>query len=317
MKKISTSSIATPCDSAESDKTNYLFQKATGHIPYNMTNDYIFRIVLQKNEDSRKCLIRDLLHLKDGEVVSATVLNPIDPGDAASAKETRMDIRVELNNHARLNIEMQVTDYHDWPERSLTYLAREFNSLKHGEDYKDVPPVYQIAFLNYTLFPEDPEFYATYRMINVKTGKVYSDKYTLSVIELNHIDIATEDDHRYGIDKWAMLLKATTWEEVKMITEGNNALASTAESIFLSNEDYNIRKVALEREEARIRQEKKDELIKQQAAQINDQAAQINDQAAHINDQAAQINDQAAQINDQAAEIERLKEIIASAGLKA
>ena len=88
-----------------------------------------------------------------------------------------------------------------------------------------------------------------------------------------------------------------------MITEGNNALASTAESIFLSNEDYNIRKVALEREEARIRQEKKDELIKQQAAQINNQAAQINDQAA--------------QINDQAAEIERLKEIIASAGLKA
>ena len=119
-------------------------------------------------------------------------------------------------------------------------------------------------------------------MINVKTGKVYSDKYTLSVIELNHIDLATEDDLRYGIDKWAMLLKATTWEEVKMITEGNNALASTAESIFLSNEDYNIRKVALEREEARIRQEKKDELIKQQAA-----------------------------------EIERLKEIIASAGLKA
>ena len=280
--------------SSNNNPTTYQFMNATGSIRYPMTNDYIFRIVLQKNEISRKALIRDLLHLEENEVISAEVTNPIDPGDSAQSKETRMDIRVILNHNAHLDIEMQVVNYNDWPERSLTYLSREFNSLKHGEDYKDIPPVYHIAFLNFTLFPEDPEFYATYRMLNVKTGKVYSDKYTLSVIDLNHIDLATKEDRIYGIDDWARLLKADTWEEVKMITNGNNALASTAESIFLSNEDYNIRKVALEREEARLEREYKEKKIQALSQTVADQNQQLADMDK---------------------EIVRLKELLATVGI--
>ena len=36
---------------------NYNFLSATGKIEYNMTNDYMFRIVLQKNEETLKNLI--------------------------------------------------------------------------------------------------------------------------------------------------------------------------------------------------------------------------------------------------------------------
>ncbi len=221
-----------------------------------------------------------------------------------------------LNHNAHLDIEMQVVNYNDWPERSLTYLSREFNSLKHGEDYKDIPPVYHIAFLNFTLFPEEPEFYATYRMINVKTGKVYSDKYTLSVIDLNHIDLATKEDRIYGIDDWARLLKANTWEEVKMITNGNNALASTAESIFLSNEDYNIRKVALEREEARLEREYKEKKIQALSQTVADQNQQLADQHQQLADKNQQLADKNQQLADMDKENARLKELLAAAGIK-
>ena len=47
-----------------------------------------------------------------------------------------------------------------------THLCRSFDQLSHGQDYSDVKPVIHIAFLDYSLFPEKPEFCATYRLMN-------------------------------------------------------------------------------------------------------------------------------------------------------
>lgn len=49
-----------------------------------------------------------------------------------------------------------------------THLCRSFDQLSHGQDYSDVKPVIHIAFLDYSLFPENPEFCATYRLMNEK-----------------------------------------------------------------------------------------------------------------------------------------------------
>jgi predicted RNase H-like nuclease (RuvC/YqgF family) len=34
------------------------------------------------------------------------------------------------------------------------------------------------------------------------------------VLDLNQINLATEEDKRYQIDRWARLFKATTWDEL-------------------------------------------------------------------------------------------------------
>ena len=57
--------------------------------------------------------------------------------------------------------------------------------------------------LDYTLFNEYPEFYATYELINVKNYQKYSDNITLNVVNLSRIDLATEEDKQYHIDEWA------------------------------------------------------------------------------------------------------------------
>ena len=61
--------------------------------------------------------------------------------------------------------------------------------------------------------------------------------------------MATGEDKTYNIDKWAQLFKAKTCEDLKMIAQNNESMTSAAESIFLSNQDYNIRKVIRERQE--------------------------------------------------------------------
>ncbi len=74
-------------------------------------------------------------------------------------------------------------------------------------------------------------------MRNVRDGYEYSGKFNLSVIELNHIDMATEEDKLYGVDKWARVFKAKTWEELKMLAKENPYIESAAKSIFEYNND--------------------------------------------------------------------------------
>ena len=116
--------------------------------------------------------------------------------------------------------------------RSLSYMCRRFDNVSRGKDYETVRPVYHISFLDFTLFENHPEFFAKFQLRNSKDNFLYTDKFNLYVIESNHIEMATAEDKSNDIDTWARLFKATTWEEIKMITKENPSLNSTAESIF-------------------------------------------------------------------------------------
>ena len=157
------------------------YLNATGAIPHNMTNDYMFRYILQKNEKVLKGLISSLLHLEPAQIQKIIIQNPINLSEDISAKDFIMDIKVLLNDKSLINLEMQVNNEHNWAERSLSYLCRTFDHLYRGQDYEEALPVHHIGFLDFTLFPDYPEFYATYQLLNIKTHYLYSSKFSLSV----------------------------------------------------------------------------------------------------------------------------------------
>ena len=156
--------------------------EATGTIQYNMTNNYMFRFILQQNQKVLKGLIASLLHFDPDEIKSIEIRNPIDLSGNVAGKEFILDIKVMLNDDTLINLEMQVQNEHNWPERSLSYLCRNYDQLYRGQKYEAALPVYHIGFLDFTLFPEQAEFYATYRMLNIKNHHLYSDKLTLCVV---------------------------------------------------------------------------------------------------------------------------------------
>lgn len=222
---------------------------AHGEIPYGMTNDYMFRAVLQSSNKVLRGLICSLLHLSASRVTSVEITNPIILGEAITDKEFRLDINVVLNNHILINLEMQIANKLNWQNRSIMYLCRSFDQLNHGQTYTDANPVIHIGFLDYTLFEDNPEFYATYKLINVKNHQKYSDSLTLNVIDLSHIHLATDEDRKYHIHEWAMLFKATTWEEIKMLASKNEYLQEASETIFRMSADDLVRKHCRDREE--------------------------------------------------------------------
>lgn len=273
---------------------------AHGPLRFNMTNDYMFRAVLQSNNKVLRGLICSLLHLSEDEIISVEITNPIILGDAITNKEFRLDVNVRLNNHTLINLEMQVTDRMDWQNRSLIYLCRDFDQLDRGQTYMEIHPVIHIGFLDYTLFEDSPEFYATYKLINVKNHDIFSDNFMLSVVDLSQINLATEDDKKFQIDYWARLFKATTWEEIHMLASENNYMEEASNTIFQLSTEEQIRKRCLDREEyyREIRTYKK---------MIAEKDACIAEKDAALMEKASSLSEKDAIIQRLSTELEKLK----------
>ena len=213
----------------------------SGELPVPMTNDYLFRALLQENNKVLCELIRDLLHLDENTTVEAEIQNPIILGESVTDKTFILDILIRLNNSALVNLEMQVINEKNWVERSLAYLCRNFDGLKTGENYLQSSPVYQIGFLNFTLFEDAPEFDASYKLLNEKNHREYSDKLQIKVLDLTQIELATEEDKLYKIDYWAKLFKATSWEEINMLTENKPIINDAAKTVVKLTAEERIR----------------------------------------------------------------------------
>ena len=117
--------------------TPRIFENATGPVTIRMTNDYLFKALLQKNPRVLKSLIASLLHLKPREIKHMNILNPIILGESAGDKDVILDVNVSFNDGTLLDLEMQVVNYSDWPERSLYYACRNYTSLAKGETYEN------------------------------------------------------------------------------------------------------------------------------------------------------------------------------------
>lgn len=275
---------------AQKEKARLPYMEAAGKLPHPLTNDYMFKALLQKNRNVLKHMICSMLHLRPEKVESVEIKNPIVLGEALTedfdSKIFVLDINVLLNSQVLINLEMQVINYDNWAERSLIYLCRNFDQLSRGEDYAQVKPAIHIGFLDFTLVPEHPEFYATYRMINEKNQHVLTDKFVLSVVDLKHIELATQEDRKWQINYWASLFKAATWEEMKMLAKQSSVLEDAVETIYELTADETIREQCKAREK-HVREMKTILGAKERAEKERARAEQERDRAVQERDQLA------------------------------
>lgn len=227
---------------------NEILADLSGPIRYRLTNAYMFVAVLQKNRESLCHLLAALLHIPRSEIVSVEILNPITLGDAIDEKDCVLDLLILLNDHSRINLEMQVADEKNWDNRSVYYLARTLSSLDTGEDYNLLKPVLQIGILDFNFPKDNEEFYQQNFLMNQKTHKVYSDKLQINVLCLSKIENATEEDIFCGLYEWAKIFKATAWEELKALAANNQVFENTIVTIAQLSEDEKIRQQCERRE---------------------------------------------------------------------
>ena len=254
------------------------WMKLTGELPVKMTNDYLFRALLQSDNEVLKALLASLLKMKVGEIRSAEVTNPILLGESISEKTYIMDVRVVLNDEVVINLEMQVIRESGWEDRSVLYTCRIFDRLNRGSAYDNARPVRQIAFCDFTLFKDYPEFYSTYRLINEKNPKVvYTEKFVISNVDLTRIDLATEEDKKYGLDQWCRLFKARSWEDMNTLAKENEVMSRAISGVWQLTEDERIREECLAREEWIANDNWKNETIAKQNETITQLGTRIEE----------------------------------------
>ena len=225
------------------------WKKKTGLLDFHMTNDYLFRALLQKDEKTLKALVGTFLKV-DPEKIETEIMNPIALGEAIKDKEYHLDVKVLVDNKTKVNLEMQVMRHEGWRERTLVYACREFDDLNKGDDYREVLGVWQISICCFDLFEDEPEFFSDFMLVNTgKPHQIYTDKFRISNMNLNRIGLATEDDVAGGLTEWARLFKAQSWEELKMLAKDNTVLEQAASSVSQLTEDKRIRDEIWKRED--------------------------------------------------------------------
>ena len=84
------------------------------------------------------------------------------------------------------------------------------------------------------------------------------------MVNLNQIELVTEEDKQYKINYWAAVFKAKTWEEIKMLAKENEYLQEAAESLYVANADEIVRQQCIAREDAERRERTLERIAEQQ-----------------------------------------------------
>ena len=273
-------------------------EKATGEIEYNMTNDYMFRALFQKNNNALKGLLSALLHMQPEEILSVEVTNPILIGEEIKDKEFRLDIKAVLNDYQQVNLEMQIANRYDWPERSIGYLSRMYNTLQRGEQYINTKPAIHIGILNFSPFEEQPIFYSRNLLMDIVQHRIYSSKFAVNVLDLSHIELATDEDKDWNLDFWAKLFKAKTWEEIKMIAKDNEYFTEASNTLCDLYENFNVLERCRDREDYELEQKYLHDTITKQAEEL-EQFKKDSEQKDSMLEQQAKELDQSRKDNEQ------------------
>lgn len=263
----------------------------TGKLPFRMTSDILFKVLMQSSKNVLKGIVCSYLDLAPETIKSIDISNPISLKEDIAAKEMILDIKAILNDKTIINLEMQVINFNDWTERSLSYLCRCFDNLGPGHGYLHVKSAVHIGFLDYTLFPDHPEFYATYRMINERTGQLYSSKFRISVVDLTKRNLATKEDIAHHRDLWAAFFKATEWGEVMALAKKDENISEAAVTLRKLSDDE-VFKMRYQAREDMLRQEL--DMQYYYTNQLNAKDAELAKQYAELARQASELADKDA-----------------------
>jgi predicted transposase/invertase (TIGR01784 family) len=142
-------------------------------------NDLVFKYVYGQDTKSSKRALKGLLEVfLDLKIEDVEIKNSCVPIENIKAKDVRLDIVALLDDHTKVDIEMQMeSTIDDLQARFEYYLCRMVTSEElKGMKYKELKPSYVLVFLNENLF-DDEDMYQVFQFRNQKNKKFKESDY--------------------------------------------------------------------------------------------------------------------------------------------
>jgi len=277
-------------------------------LEYTFTNDTLFKTLFVKYQNLLKRLVAELLRIRFESIGQFEVIDTEVPPEIVGDKFCRLDICMTVNGQ-KVNLEIQVNDEGDYPERSLYYWARDFSTaLGEGIDYKELPRTVIISIIAFKLF-DCEEFHSEYQALEVTRHKPLTDKMSMHYFELPKLPEVVDADDELKL--WLALFKAETEEDLKQIEamgvpvmeQAINAYRNiTATDEFKEMERLRSRarhnEAAALRHAAEVEREKWQGVVAEQATALSEKDATLADLRDAVTEKDAVLSEKDAALSE-------------------
>ena len=283
-------------------------------LEYTFKTDTLFKMLFVQNPSLLKNLVASLLAIPIESIERLEVNNPDMHPDNMGEKFCRLDINMTVDGQ-RVDLEIQVNNEGNYPERILYYWARDYSSaLPEGGDYKELPRTIVISIINFNLF-DCPDFHSEFCPLEVKRHEPLSDRMSLHFFELRKLP-ANQLSAADNLLLWLSLFKAETEEELEKINALEVPVMVQAINAYKKiTVDPDFRELERQRSIARHNETTALRHAREQEREI--WQGVVADKDAAIADKDAAIAEKDAAIADKDAENERLRAQIAQLQTKA
>ncbi|MEQ9000160.1 MAG: Rpn family recombination-promoting nuclease/putative transposase [Coleofasciculus sp. B1-GNL1-01] len=172
--------------------------------------DYAFKKIFgsEQSKDILISFLNAVIYGGEKIIQSLTIINPYNPGQAMTLKDTYLDVKAVLYDGSIVVIEMQIARVSAFSKRVVYNLSKAYtNQLGIGEDYLSLTPVIAVTITDFILFNQTPDVINQF-IFQEKTKKIaYPDtELQLIFIELPKFS-KTLSELKSLSDKWIYFIK--------------------------------------------------------------------------------------------------------------
>ena len=183
-------------------------------LKYKFTYDVLFKLLFQKYPDLLKRLVAATLGITVESITEFLITNTKIPPEVIGDKFCKLDISMIVNRQ-RANLEVQVEDEKDYPERTLYHWAQVYSSaLKVGQQYSTLPRVIIISIVDFIMFGCE-EYRSEFGALELRRHELLSDKLTMLYFEVRKLPKVIDKNNE--LELMLSLFRARTEEDLKQL----------------------------------------------------------------------------------------------------
>ena len=217
--------------------------------------DVVFKKIFGDSENINilKGFLADILDIPIDEITDVTFDDTEVPPDEIEEKFVRFDMSLTTNK-GLINVEIQLSNNGDFPERGLYYWAKRYSGqLKKGEGYDKIQPTISIYIVDFKMFDTE-DFYSYFTMADLKHQQILTNKCGMYFFELPKLDKNYDPGNKKKL--WMQFINAENKEELEMLNQtAVPEIIDGVRVLYRLSEDDLLRAKAL-RTEKRIRDER-------------------------------------------------------------
>ncbi len=187
-------------------------------------NDFLFQKIFASkgNEDMLQEMLEEILNIKINNI---NITNEYTLEKMYNdTKGGRIDLKVTIDEHKIVDVEMQIVDKKDMEDRDIYYASNLYTEeMKEGEGYKNNKEVIIVSILSYNIAGRNNYIdSARFRWDSDKT--VMSDKIQMYFIQLPKFLKQNKKDKK-KLSQWLYFISQENKEELEMAIEENDKVA--------------------------------------------------------------------------------------------